>query len=313
VQDYVEEPVALPPPPVPSKESKKGDQEPAVVSVPTSRDDKKLSASSTLSTNSGSTIRVVLKKKSNDTITERTENDVSTLRATALAKLVGTTPGPGPGATSRPSALEAVSPSTSPVANTVMARTQTQAPTQRPISPLPEPPPTAVPAMYAAPSRPQFVPVTNPQGITLNVGIPCIITSKRARFRAFARYLGEVAGEAGPWVGVEVPLGEFAGGDKLGSRDWHDGSWNGIRYFDIQGSAWEEDERGGRKRRPTDPYGTVKGGRKRDADSLSVETRERSRMRSVSPAVSDASVYESRGLFIRPQQVLFVIGAREDY
>ena len=33
-----------------------------------------------------------------------------------------------------------------------------------------------------------------PKGATLEIGIPCIISSKRARFRAFARYIGEIEG-----------------------------------------------------------------------------------------------------------------------
>lgn len=151
---------------------------------------------------------------------------------------------------------------------------------------------------------------TEPNGITLNVGIPCIITSKRARFRAFARYLGEIVGERGPWIGVEVPLSEFAGADKLEGRDWHDGAWNGIRYFEISGSGWEE-ERSSRRRR-MDPFGPGWRSRK-DVDTLSVDTRSGRRMRSVSPAPSEGSTYESRGLFVRPQQVLYVVDARADY
>ncbi|TEB20540.1 hypothetical protein FA13DRAFT_1820091, partial [Coprinellus micaceus] len=45
-----------------------------------------------------------------------------------------------------------------------------------------------------------------PRGATLDIGIACIISSKRKRFKAYARYIGEVEGEIGPWVGVEVPL-----------------------------------------------------------------------------------------------------------
>ncbi|KAJ3544987.1 hypothetical protein NM688_g5682 [Phlebia brevispora] len=54
-----------------------------------------------------------------------------------------------------------------------------------------------------------------PRGATLEIGIPCIISSKKSRFRAYARYIGEVEGEVGPWVGVEVPVGEDWTEDKL--------------------------------------------------------------------------------------------------
>ena len=55
----------------------------------------------------------------------------------------------------------------------------------------------------------------------------------------FACYIGEVEGEKGPWVGVEVPISDSSERDKdkdvvMGdSRPWNDGSWRGIRYFDL--------------------------------------------------------------------------------
>jgi hypothetical protein len=145
------------------------------------------------------------------------------------------------------------------------------------------------------------------------VGIPCIITSKRARFRALARYIGEVEGELGPWVGVEVPMGDTWPGDKLDARAWHDGTWGGVRYFGIGSSAdWDfgEDVRSTRRRR-LDGLSTIgKGNRglKREGGQLDTVGRQK-RLRSVSPAVSDAMVAESRGLFVRPQQVLYVVDA----
>ncbi|CCL98740.1 uncharacterized protein FIBRA_00745 [Fibroporia radiculosa] len=151
-----------------------------------------------------------------------------------------------------------------------------------------------------------------PRGATLDIGIPCIISSKKARFRAYARYIGEVEGEAGPWVGVEVPVNDSWPGEKLEGRQWHDGTWGGIRYFDIGSmSEWEYgDDRAARRRRidwvnnlGRDPKNTLK----REGDQLSIERAKR--LRSVSPAVSDMSNSESRGLFVRPQQVLYVVDA----
>ena len=145
------------------------------------------------------------------------------------------------------------------------------------------------------------------------MGIPCIITSKRARFRALARYIGEVDGELGPWVGVEVPMGDTWPGDKLDARAWHDGTWGGVRYFEIGSAAdWNfgDDVRGTRRRR-LDGLSTIgKGSRglKREGGQLDTVGRQK-RLRSVSPAVSDAMVGESRGLFVRPQQVLYVVDA----
>jgi hypothetical protein len=144
-------------------------------------------------------------------------------------------------------------------------------------------------------------------GVVLNVGIPCIITSKRTRFRAFARYLGNVVGEYGPWVGVEVPLSQA---EKLQDRDWHDGTWGGVKYFDITRPEWDEnDERMSKQRRLI----TMSERRKRDGDTMTLrERRSNRRLRSVSPAFSDVSMQESRGLFVRPTQVIYVIDARED-
>jgi hypothetical protein len=165
-----------------------------------------------------------------------------------------------------------------------------------------------------------------PRGAMLEIGIPCIISSKRKRFKAYARYIGEVEGEHGPWVGVEVPVGESWGGDwdMDGDRQWNDGTWGGIRYFDIGGAAdseWEYngggygDDRASRRRR-LDWSGSgasessimgAKGVLKREGDQLSV--RMAKRFRSISPATSDASGTETRGLFVRPQQVLYVVDA----
>jgi hypothetical protein len=159
-----------------------------------------------------------------------------------------------------------------------------------------------------------------PRGATLEIGIPCIISSKRKRFKAYARYIGEVEGELGPWVGVEVPVGESWGGDRDmdGDRQWHDGMWGGIRYFEIGStveSEWEYsagDERASRRRRLdiSSGSGSALGGKgllKRAGDQLNVGRTKK--FRSVSPAVSDASGSESRGLFVRPQQVLYVVDA----
>lgn len=154
-----------------------------------------------------------------------------------------------------------------------------------------------------------------PLGATLEVGIPCIISSKKARFRAYARYIGEVEGELGPWVGVEVPMNDAWTDDKLDGRQWHDGTWGGVRYFDI-GASSEWEYGGGdstARRRRNDWLNSLgkensgRGSLKREGEQLSVERAKR--LRSVSPAVSDMSSSESRGLFVRPQQVLYVVDA----
>jgi dynactin complex subunit len=124
---------------------------------------------------------------------------------------------------------------------------------------------------------------------------------------AYARYIGEVEGELGPWVGVEVPVGDSWGDDQLEEgRSWNDGSWGGIRYFEIggYGSEWDYGDDRSTRRRIDRNHSE---GLKREGDSLVTERVKR--LRSASPTVSDLSNPESRGLFVRPQQVLYVVDA----
>ncbi|KAG9313653.1 hypothetical protein JVU11DRAFT_5985 [Chiua virens] len=181
--------------------------------------------------------------------------------------------------------------------------------------------PTHTPEMESSPKLPlteSTLASAVPPGATLDIGIPCIISSKRKRFRAFARYIGEVLGENGPWVGVEVPIDSWVG-DVSDGRAWCDGSWGGIRYFDVggNGSEWEfgtgDDTRAPRRRKTEWSNGTSTlkgmGGTKREGDQLNIGMDRLKRMRSASPAASDISSSESMGLFVRPQQVLYVVDA----
>ncbi|KAF7319759.1 hypothetical protein MKEN_00758300 [Mycena kentingensis (nom. inval.)] len=179
--------------------------------------------------------------------------------------------------------------------------------------PLPKrtaPPPPATGTLNDLPS-------TSPRGAMLEIGIPCIISTKRKRFKAFARYIGEVEGEAGPWVGVEVPASTA---DAMAdNRQWHDGSWGGVRYFEISANTAESEAdygygddgpRAVRRRRlegsgSDSMFGTVKGV-KRQGDTLGGSRAKR--IRSSSPAISDTGA-EARGLFVRPSAVLYVVDA----
>ncbi len=188
------------------------------------------------------------------------------------------------------------------------------------------PTPTSSVGSEPPPLPPKSQQLSQTRGVTLNVGIPCMISSKRSRFKAFARYIGEVEGETGPWIGVEVPVGESWGADKLEDRDWNDGTHAGIRYFEISGSASpsiidESEGRASRRRRLNylsdssnllSPKGSgILNQKKREGDQQLYFDRDRlKRMRSISPSVSEMSSMETRGLFIRPQQVLLVLDAQ---
>ncbi|KAH7344793.1 hypothetical protein B0J17DRAFT_636864 [Rhizoctonia solani] len=152
------------------------------------------------------------------------------------------------------------------------------------------------------------------RGVSLRVGIPCLITSKRAKYKAFARYIGEIHGEQGPWVGVEIPVSESWGSDRLGGLQWNDGSIGGIRYFELNhgNSPWDDsEERALRRRRIESVLMQAGSGKKRDVDTMSIN-HDRLRMRSASPAMSDMSTNESRGLFVRPSDVIYVFDAVYD-
>lgn len=123
-------------------------------------------------------------------------------------------------------------------------------------------------------------------------------------------------GERGPWVGVEVPVGESWVDDESDGRQWNDGTWGGVRYFEVGSlaSEWGDDERMTRRRREVTNgygYGSSMGGgwkgTKREGEQLNVDRKKR--FRSASPSVSDVSSAEYRGLFVRPQQVLYVVDA----
>ncbi|KAJ6557753.1 hypothetical protein B0H19DRAFT_1148514 [Mycena capillaripes] len=259
--------------PKPAVEKEVGEKEPEK-----EKDHRKTeSMASTASTASASTLRVK-RKGSGDT--------VSTVTTKA-----------GPSASAAPSTRKPA------------AKPKTVAPPKRP-APAP-----------AAPSTLKDLPLS-PRGAMLEIGIPCIISSKRKRFKAFARYIGEVEGEAGPWVGVEVPAAaaDGMGAGSAGGRQWHDGSWGGIRYFEIggAGSEWEYGDEGrdrATRRRRLEGSGTSgygfgsQKGVKREGESLG-GLRGAKRIRSASPAVSDVDgAGESRGLFVRPSAVLYVVDA----
>ncbi|KAJ9103386.1 hypothetical protein QFC19_004485 [Naganishia cerealis] len=102
------------------------------------------------------------------------------------------------------------------------------------------------------------IPYDPRKGISLSIGIPCVILlnpsstnikvkhnafgSSRPRLRAVCRYIGQVNGMLGEWVGVEINTASLdkisdilngEDGDVRRARGPHDGSWNGIRYYKI--------------------------------------------------------------------------------
>lgn len=58
-------------------------------------------------------------------------------------------------------------------------------------------------------------------GSMLKVGIPCVVTIHKTKFRATVRYLGDVYFDSGTFVGVEVPV---ANNDLPEDLEWNDGT-----------------------------------------------------------------------------------------
>lgn len=105
------------------------------------------------------------------------------------------------------------------------------------------------------------VPHDKSKGISLRIGIPCVIyvapssssgsatstpAHPRARLKAACRYIGQVDGKSGEWIGVEInmeTLRRVKGDsiqdpeDALTSNGQHDGSWNGVRYYKMDGTS----------------------------------------------------------------------------
>ncbi|KAG8892416.1 hypothetical protein FRC00_012109, partial [Tulasnella sp. 408] len=84
-------------------------------------------------------------------------------------------------------------------------------------------------------------------------------------------------GETGPWIGVEVPVGESWTEKKLAGRNWNDGSVNGTRYFEISSNitGWDDGEQRAARRRRIDKLlsdvPTRSLSKKREGDALSLE------------------------------------------
>nr|ODN76436.1 hypothetical protein L203_06392 [Cryptococcus depauperatus CBS 7841] len=67
-----------------------------------------------------------------------------------------------------------------------------------------------------------------PEGLLLQVGIPCVVLLRKKRFRAWIRYIGSIQGFKGSRVGIAVQDLCHLGIDTLPS-----GSYRGVHYFDT--------------------------------------------------------------------------------
>lgn len=155
-------------------------------------------------------------------------------------------------------------------------------------------------------------------GVSLHVGIPCIVTlsSRRARFRANVKYLGRMKDARGAWVGLEVEDLDRLGVDTLPS-----GARDGVRYFHFtppptdSGSNAERAERARKLALIADEMAREARGEPVRPRPARVASNQLGLgglgMRAASPfAVPDWGPPERpRALFVRPSEVLFVMGS----
>jgi hypothetical protein len=187
-------------------------------------------------------------------------------------------------------------------------------------------------------------PVTSTNGITLTIGIPCVVYlgNRRARFKALCKYIGRVddANRRGSWVGVEVSEQVTSKFDL--AEDTFDGSIKGIRYFslgeEVAPDPFQQEARAARRQRIADiehrlagrihspqPRG---GSRLPGLAELGMSRHNDPRIsRSSTPVLTSleadlsSSWISSRedegtsirgamtvGLFVRPEDVVFVVG-----
>lgn len=160
----------------------------------------------------------------------------------------------------------------------------------RAFDPPQRPPPKVV---IETPPPPPDDNIPQTTGVTLNIGIPCIVLSGRRRFRANIKYLGLMPPSQGTWIGVEVD-----DLDRLGVETLPSGAVDGIRYFHFTPTTTPEDKARARKVALMD-----------GSKGLGLGLGLSSRSASPYPAQDWTPPDQPRALFVRPSQVLFVLGA----
>ncbi|MBW0497728.1 hypothetical protein O181_037443 [Austropuccinia psidii MF-1] len=175
--------------------------------------------------------------------------------------------------------------------------------------------PTIIPPSFASNRTISAAPL-KPPGTTLLIGIPCVVaTTERlddgliqpTKFRAVVKYLGETYFGPGQWVGVEV-----AEKEEMPKKEWNDGMVDGVRYFELGQESKESKTRLFRNL-----SATPSGERSHSSHSSykNNELEEGKSLNSLRPSfvskISNRTFTSeeeriTRGLFVRPQEVIFV-------
>ncbi|POW08768.1 hypothetical protein PSTT_07303 [Puccinia striiformis] len=142
---------------------------------------------------------------------------------------------------------------------------------------------------------------SKPPGTVLLIGIPCVVATtitltdgleQPIKFRAVVKYLGETYFGPGQWVGVEV-----AEKEEMIHKEWNDGTVNGIKYFELGQESKESKLRLFRNLSATPSGASLNSLRPSFVSTSSRSFLSNSGLDDERP---------TRGLFVRPQEVIFV-------
>ncbi|CAK9782341.1 unnamed protein product [Cutaneotrichosporon oleaginosum] len=184
-----------------------------------------------------------------------------------------------------------------------------------------DPPKKAAPAPLPPPPLPEpeddgSEPYTGP-GVALHVGIPALVTRGRRRFFANVKYLGTLASKPGAWVGVELEDRE-KGFDTLPAP-----VIDGLRYFHFTPPLVEDKaEKAERARRIAliadelarrsageSPRARPRAPNQLGLGGLGLGIGGVARAASPFAMPNGAGPEHPRAMFVRPAQVLFVMGS----
>lgn len=155
-------------------------------------------------------------------------------------------------------------------------------------------------------------------GTQLALGIPCVVAprnkqGKVIKFRATVKYIGRLAKDSKPVLGVDVPLPLPAGAEE-GAYNWHDGKYEGVKYFDVGEASLENalelSHKPERQARHLRLAQMMQGRVPAELGLAGLEGARPSakRRKDLSGLGLDSSSPQSlRGLFIRPSEVLWVV------
>ncbi|GAA6043806.1 hypothetical protein JCM8097_007720 [Rhodosporidiobolus ruineniae] len=146
-------------------------------------------------------------------------------------------------------------------------------------------------------------------GTSLLAGIPCIVTvrgTRPMRIKAMVRYIGQLVGEPGQWVGVEAAESVIPA--EAQDLAWNDGSNGGIVYFKLSQPEPARTTIIDKGKGLTAPNETGSGSASTSASSSGASSlRPPSRRERRSTSSDSDGTGRRKGLFVRPDQILYVM------